>query len=325
MLNYVDHTQAGITRRKRGAHWHYFSVDGTRITAPEEIARLNKLGVPPAYSRVWFSPDPDGHLQAIGYDAKGRRQYRYHEDFRSQRDDHKYDRCSGFGAALPKLRAMVETDIATRGLGRRKVLAAVIRLLDHGHIRVGNDVYAAENDSYGATTLRTDHSRVRGDKVSLEYRGKSGKLQKVVIADASLAKIVRRCHDLPGQALFQFVGHDGEPHRIGSADVNAYIKEAMGEDFSAKHFRTWGASVIAFETIVASDPATLTLKAMLEPVAAALGNTPAISRKSYVHPALIDLVSSGQASDLAGTRLPRPTKYLSAAERGLLAFLVPAD
>lgn len=321
MLTYGDTSAAGITRRRRGKHWQYLAADGSRIIEPDEIARLNKLGVPPAYERVWFSPDPAAHLQAIGFDAKGRKQYRYHADFRSARDADKYDHCGGFGAALPNLRAAVERDIAVRGLGRTKVLAAIVRLLDSGHIRVGNDCYAAANESYGATTLLNEHSAVRGDRIKLEYRGKSGKMQRVVIADASLAKIVRRCQDLPGQALFQYLGDDGEPHRIGSGDVNAYIKDAMGDDFSAKHFRTWGASVIAFETIRASDPATLTLKTMLVPVAAALGNTPAISRKSYVHPALIALVSDGRAAELAAARLPRATPYLTGAERGLIAFL----
>ena len=321
MLNFVDTGSPGITRRKRGQHWQYYAPDGGRIGDADEVARLNKLRVPPAYARVWFSPDPAGHLQAIGFDAKGRKQYRYHSDFRSAREADKYDRCGSFGTALPKLRAAVEIDIATRGLGRVKVLAGVVRLLDQGHIRVGNDCYAQANDSYGATTLLNEHSAVRGDRVKLEYRGKSGKMQRVVIADASLAKIVRRCHDLPGQALFQYVGDDGEPHRIGSGDVNAYIKAAMGDAFSAKHFRTWGASVIAFEAIRTSDPATLTLKAMLEPVAAALGNTPAISRKSYVHPALITAVTDGAAAKLAAAALPRPAKYLTAAERGLIGFL----
>ncbi|MGI4878042.1 MAG: DNA topoisomerase IB [Janthinobacterium lividum] len=321
MLNYTDTSEPGIVRRKRGKHWHYFATDGSRITAKDEIARLNKLGVPPAYARVWYSPDPSGHLQAVGFDAKGRKQYRYHEDFRQQREADKYSRCGGFGEALPGLRAIVERDIAVRGLGRTKVLAAIVRLLDSAYVRVGNDVYASENESYGATTLLAEHSAVRGDKVKLEYRGKSGKMQRVVIADEALAKIVRRCHDLPGQALFQYVGDDGEPHRIGSSDVNAYIREGMGDGFSAKHFRTWGASVIAFTAIRDGAP---TLKAMLEPVAAALGNTPAISRKSYVHPALIALVNDGRTGELVGTKLPRPTRYLSAAERGLIAFLATA-
>ncbi len=323
MLTYGDAGAAGIVRRRRGQHWQYFS-DGVRITDPAEVARLNGLGVPPAYVRCWFSPDPTAHLQAVGFDARGRRQYRYHADFRAAREADKYDRCASFGAALPQLRAVVERDIAVRGLGRDKVLAGIVRLLDSGHIRVGNDCYARANDSYGATTLRTEHGEVRGNRVKLEYRGKSGKMQRVVITDAALAKIVRRCHDLPGQALFQYVADDGTLHRIGSGDVNAYIKAAMGDDFSAKHFRTWGASVIAFETIRAGDPATLTLKTMLAPVAAALGNTPAISRKSYVHPALIAAVADGRAGDLAATKLPRPTRYLTAAERGLIAFLTSA-
>ncbi len=318
MLTYGDAGGPGITRRQRGQHWHYLAPDGSRITDADEITRLNKLAVPPAYRRVWFSTSPDSHLQAVGYDAKGRKQYRYHPDFRSQREADKYDRCAAFGLALPKIRGVVEEDIAVRGLGRTKVLAAVVRLLDSGHIRVGNDCYASANDSYGATTLLAEHSQVRGDRVKLEYRGKSGKMQRLVIADASLAKIVRRCHDLPGQSLFQYVGDDGEPHRIGSADVNAYIKAAMGDDFSAKHFRTWGASVIALQAIRDGAP---TLKAMLEPVAAALGNTPAISRKSYVHPALIAAMTDGRAADLAAQPLPRTTRYLTGVERGLIAFL----
>ncbi len=321
MLTFGDAHAAGIVRRRRGKHWHYFAADGQRIADSIEVARLNALGVPPAYVDVWFSPDAAAHLQAVGIDAKGRRQYRYHADFRAARDLDKYDRCGAFGAALPRLRATVKADIAVRGLGRSKVLAAVVRLLDSGHVRVGNDCYAAANESYGATTLLNEHSEVRGSRVKLEYRGKSGKMQRVVIADASLARIVRRCHDLPGQALFQYLDDDGAPHRIGSADVNAYIKAAMGDDFSAKHFRTWGASVIAFETIRASDPATLTLKTLIAPVAAALGNTPAISRKSYVHPALIALVSDGRADEIATARLPRATAHLTAAERGLIAFL----
>ena len=322
MLTHVDYSAPGITRRKRGKHWHYFTPDAQRITDAAEIARLNGLGVPPAYERVWFCPDATGHLQAIGFDAKGRRQYRYHPAFREAREAHKYDRCGSFGSALPKMRAAVEQDMAKRGLGKDKVIAAVVRLLDQGHVRVGNDCYANENESYGATTLLSDHSAVRGERVKLEYRGKSGKEQRVDISDAALAKVVRRCQDLPGQALFQYVGTDGEPHRIGSGDVNAYIQEHMGEDFSAKHFRTWGASVIAFEAIRGG---AATLKEVLAPVAAALGNTPAISRKSYVHPALITLVNERRGAELAGARLPRATQYLTAAERGLIAFLAEAS
>ncbi len=318
MLTYGDATATGITRQRRGKRWHYLAPGGDRIADMAEIARLDALAVPPAYDRVWFSPDPGAHLQATGFDARGRKQYRYHPDFRAGREADKYDRCLGFGAALPKVRAAVARDIAVRGIGRDKVIAAVVRLLDSGHIRVGNDCYARANDSYGATTLLNKHGEVRGNKVKLEYRGKSGKTQRVVIADASLAKIVRRCHDLPGQALFQYAGDDGEPRRIGSGDVNAYIKAAMGDDFSAKHFRTWGASVIAFAAIRAG---VATLKEMLVPVGAALGNTPAISRKSYVHPALIAAMTDGGAAAITAMKLPRPTTYLTSAERGMLTFL----
>ena len=320
MLSYGDMSEPGIVRRKRGERWQFFAPDGKRIADPQEIARLNKLAVPPAYQRVWYSPDARAHLQAIGYDARGRKQYRYHPDFRAARESHKYDRCAAFGSALPLIRARVDGDMALRGLPKDKVLAAIVRLLDQGHIRVGNEAYARENKSFGATTLRNRHGAVRGDTVKLDYRGKSGKPQQVRLTDRNLAKIVRRCQDLPGQALFQYQGDDGEPHRIGSAEVNAYIKNSMGDDFSAKHFRTWGASVIAFETIVRTR-APLTLKALLEPVAEALGNTPAISRKSYVHPKLIELVTSGAAFELAGTTLPRATKWLNGVERGLIGLL----
>ena len=320
MLTYGDAGEPGITRKKRGKHWHYFDAKGIRITAPEIVDRLNKLAVPPAYAKVWFSPDPDSHLQAVGIDARGRKQYRYHADFRAAQDSGKYASCVDFGNALPLVRARVEADMALPGLPRDKVLAAIVRILDQGHVRVGNEAYAAENKSFGATTLRNRHGQVRGSTVKLDYRGKSGKQQRVAITDKALARIVRRCQDLPGQALFQYQDDDGTPHRVGSSDVNAYIKAAMGEDFSAKHFRTWGASVIAFETIVRTR-APLTLKALLEPVADALGNTPAISRKSYVHPTLLELVTSGGAFELAGTKLPRATKWLSAPERGLIGLL----
>ena len=321
MVKYCDPTEPGITRRKRGEKWQFIRPDGKRITDAEEIARLNKLAVPPAYERVWYCTNPDSHLQAIGYDAKGRKQYRYHPDFRSEQDGQKYDRCVDFGSALPLMREKIATDMAEPGLGKDKVLAAIVRLLDQGHIRVGNEGYARENKSFGATTLRNRHGAVRGTTVKLDYVGKSGKQQRVTINDRNLAKIVKRCQDLPGQALFQYIGEDdGEPHRIGSGDVNAYIKDAMGDDFSAKHFRTWGASAIAFETIVKAQ-APLTLKKLLEPVAEALGNTPAISRKSYVHPKLLDLVTTGTAGELAGTKLPRETKWLSGIERGLIGLL----
>ncbi len=321
MLNYVDTETPGYTRRRRGRYWQYFDCEGHRITDRDEIDRLNRLGVPPAYTNVWYCPHANGHLQAVGIDARGRRQYRYHDEFRSAREADKYDRCLKFGQALPAIRAQVEKDLAERGMGKERIVAAIVRLLDVGHIRVGNEAYAAANDSYGATTLKTKHSKVSGETVRLEYRGKSGKMQKVAVRDRTLARLVRRCQDLPGQKLFQYIGEDGEPRPIGSSDVNDYLRAATDDEFTAKHFRTWGASVIAFETILDRKDAGLTMKELLEPVADALGNTPAISRKSYVHPRLLDAVKDGRLDLLDGAPLPRDTKYLSGAERGLIAFL----
>jgi DNA topoisomerase I len=328
MLCYVDDSLPGITRRKVKRGWAYYDPAGKRITDRGEIDRLNAIGMPPAYVDCWFCPSEHGHLQAIGFDDRGRKQYRYHLDFREQQEAAKYDRCADFGHALPLLRARVEADLAARGVHRDNIVAAVVRLLDLGKVRVGNESYTRDNGSFGATTLTTRHAEVGTARLKLEYRGKSGKMQRLTIADRSLARMVRRCQDLPGQKLFQYVGDDGDPHAVTSSDVNDYIREAMGGEFTAKHFRTWGASVIAFQALFDAGAEGLSLKAMLEPVAAALGNTPAISRKSYVHPLLIAMAKGG-AKFVAGDldlpalpgRLPRATRYLSPAERGLIALL----
>ncbi|MEA3046457.1 MAG: topoisomerase [Sphingomonadales bacterium] len=318
-LHYVDDQSPGITRRRRGRYWQYFDARGKRVTDRGEIDRLNAIGLPPAYRDAWFCPNPNGHIQAIGYDDKGRKQYRYHEGFRERQEAAKYDRCAGFGKALPRLRRRVETDLAKRTLSRDTVVAAIVRLLDVGRIRVGNEAYAQVNKSYGATTLRNRHAKVLGRTVKMRFKAKSGVERELSITDARLSRIVRRCQDLPGQNLFQYVNGDGEAHPVSSTDVNDYIREATGEDFTAKHFRTWSASVIAFEQICAAGADGLGLNALLEPVAEALGNTPAISRKSYVHPALIDAVKEAKGS--FGLQCPRATKYLSGPERGLIAFL----
>jgi DNA topoisomerase I len=319
-LTYVDDSRPGITRRRKGRYWQYFDADGKRVTDRDEIDRLNGIGLPPAYGDAWFSPKPNGHIQAIGYDDKGRKQYRYHPDFRDKQDAAKYERCPEFGKALPKLRKRVEKDLRKRSLSRETVIAAVIRLLDTGRIRVGNEAYAQTNKSYGATTLRTRHAKVSGRTVKMRFKAKSGIERELRITDSTLSRIVRQCQDLPGQNLFQFVDENGEAQPVSSTDVNDYIREATGEDFTAKHFRTWSASVIAFEQVCAAGEEGVGLDAMLKPVAEALGNTKAISRKSYVHPALIEAVKNGKGHRLA-LHCPRPTKYLSSAERGLIAFL----
>ena len=319
-LTYVDRQGPGITRKKMRHGWGYFDTDGNRITDRDEIDRLNKIGLPPAYVDAWFCPDPYGHIQATGVDEKGRLQYRYHLGFREAQEAAKYDRCGAFGHALPKLRKQVEADLHARGLTKARAVAAVVRLLDLGRVRVGNEDYAKANKSFGATTLRTRHAKLKGSTLKLQFRAKSGKLRNLTITDRSLAGIVKRCQDLPGQHLFQYLDDDGVARPVTSSDVNAYIQAAMGAGYSAKHFRTWGASVMAFEAL-ASAKHDISLKTMLEPVTEALGNTPAIARKSYVHPRLIALVKDGQAAWRAGLKLPRSKHHLTRYERGLIAML----
>ncbi|MES2339540.1 MAG: DNA topoisomerase IB [Pseudomonadota bacterium] len=319
-LAYCDDSTPGITRKKAGHGWGYWDADGKRITDRDEIDRLNAIGLPPAYRDAWFSPRANTHIQAIGWDEKGRKQYRYHLDFRAKQDSAKYEGCAKFGRKLPKLRAKVEADLKLRGVSREKAVAAVVRLLDIGHIRVGNEGYVKANNSFGATTLRNRHVKVAGHSLKLKFRAKSGKERVMTITDASLSRFVRKCQDLPGQHLFQWLDDEGEPHPVSSSDVNEYIREAMDDEFTAKHFRTWSASVMAFEALVAADK-DIGLKTMLEPVTEALGNTPAIARKSYVHPMLIDLVKSGDQAALRARPLPRTATHLSRAERGLIALL----
>lgn len=321
MLCYVDDALPGITRRRKGRYFAYFDPDGKRITDRDEIDRLNRIGLPPAYRDAWLCPSPHGHIQAIGYDDKGRKQYRYHPEFRAAQEADEYGLCANFGRALPLIRARVENDLASRSLDKDTVVAAVVRLLDLGRVRVGNEGYAKANRSFGATTLRNRHAEVRGGRLRLEYRGKSGKMQRLTIEDARLSRLVRRCQDLPGQNLFEYLDADGSVRPVTSGDVNDYLRAAAGKDFTAKHLRTWGASVIAFKTLVDRNGPVTTLKTMLERVSRTLGNTPAIARKSYVHPALIALARSGETEALRAVRLPRATKYLGSAERGLIAFL----
>ena len=319
-INYCDDSEPGITRKKMRHGWGYFDPDGKRVTDRDEIDRLNAIGLPPAYRDAWYCPRANGHIQAVGWDDKGRKQYRYHAEFRETQEAAKYERCLHFGRALPKLRARVEEDLRKRGLNKDSAVAAVVRLLDIGHVRVGNEAYARDNKSYGATTLRKPHARVKGKTLKLQFKAKSGKLCTLTITDGSLSRFVKKMQDLPGQHLFRWVDDAGESHAVTSSDVNAYIKEAMGDEFTAKHFRTWSASVLAFETLAAADQ-DISLKTLLGPVTAALNNTPAIARKSYVHPALIQLIKDGQATFRLSLRLPRSTRWMSRAERGLIGYL----
>jgi DNA topoisomerase-1 len=318
-LVHVDDDQPGITRKKSGRGWAYFDVDGTRITQRSEIDRLNKIALPPAYTEAWFCPACNGHILATGFDDKGRKQYRYHPDYRTYQEAEKFDQCLAFGKRLPKVRKRVEADLAERTLSRRRAIASVVRLLDEGVVRVGNESYAKTNSSFGATTLRMRHVHLSGETVKLRFKAKSGKMAEVAVTDRRLAHFVRKMEDLPGQNLFQYVGEDGEVHPVGSAEVNDYLCETMDEHFTAKDFRTWHASAIAFG-LLAHAERPLRIKALTEEVSNKLGNTPAIARKSYVHPAVVALVER-QKRWRKGLKLPRKTRWLSRDECGLIELL----
>lgn len=324
-LVYVDDTLPGITRRRAGKGWAYYNPSGALIRDAGEKRRLNAIALPPAYKDAWFCPAPNGHILATGYDDAGRKQYRYHPDFRATRESAKYDACAGFGKLLPLVRKRVEEDLAGRGVPRERALAAVVRLLDLSAIRIGNEQYARSNDSYGATTLRADHAEVGRRKLKLHFVGKGGKEHDLEVEDADLAAAVRRMEDLAeadeggDDHLFRYEDEAGEVRPVTSADVNGYLRETMGEDFSAKHFRTFHASSLAFEKL-ATGKGQVKLREMLEHVSERLGNTPAIARSSYIHPAVIARIE-GQEEWRQGLRFPRQTSWLTRAERGLIAFL----
>lgn len=322
MLRHSSDAEAGISRRRQGRHWTYFDSAGERIKDRSEIDRLDAIGLPPAYEEAWFCADPSGHLQATGIDARGRKQYRYHPLFRKRRESIKYEGLLEFGHALSRLRAKVERDLKRANLDRETVLAAVVRLLDTEHLRVGNEEYAKANKSFGATTLRSRHLKRAGHSLLMRFSGKHGIVHEVSVTDSNLKRVVKRCQDLPGQMLFQYLNGEQEPKPITSGDVNDYIRDSIGGEFTAKHFRTWSASVIAFEQMLKkSENARISVKSVIEPVAEALGNTPAISRKSYVHPALLEAVKADPRDPLGGIERPVGRRWLSSAEVGFLQFL----
>lgn len=323
-LVFVDDGQPGFTRRRAGRGWAYFDADGQRITLRDEIDRLNAIALPPAYRDAWFCARANGHLLATGVDARGRKQYRYHPDYRRRRECLKYDALAAFGEALPAIRRQVAGDMAARKLSRERAIACVVRLLDTGAIRIGNEAYARDNKSFGATTLRKRHAAVTTRYLRLRFRAKSGKLRELDVDDRDLVRFVRAIQDLPGQHLFQFIDEAGEPCPVGSGDVNDYLRDATGQDFTAKHFRTWRASAIALEALLDSaEP--MGLATLGELVAEKLGNTPAIARKSYIHPAIAALAKDREAQRALKTlHLPRATKWMTRPERALLAVLEAA-
>ncbi|WP_460098458.1 DNA topoisomerase IB [Qipengyuania sp. 483] len=318
-LIYVDDQLPGITRKGAGKGWAYYDPKGELITDRAEKKRLNAVALPPAYTDEWFCPAPNGHILATGIDAKGRKQYRYHPEFRAERESEKFDKCLAFGNLLPLVRKKVEEDLKGRKLTRERAVASVVRLLDLGAIRVGNEGYAERNKSYGATTLRRRHAEVTGKTLRLRYKGKSGKMREVTLTDGSLARMVRNMQDLPGQNVFKYVDDDGEVETVTSSDVNEYLEACMGERFTAKNFRTWHASVLGFESLRIGD-GKIPMKTLLECVADHLGNTPAVTRKSYIHPAVIELVDH-QEEWREGVKLPRATRWHTREERALLAML----
>jgi DNA topoisomerase-1 len=298
-LVYVTDAMPGIQRKRAGKHFSYLGMDGKPIHNPKELERISKIGIPPAWKQVWISPKPKGHIQATGRDAKGRKQYRYHPHWREVRDETKYEHMIAFGEALPAIRARVQHDLSLPGLPHEKVLATIVRLLDTTLIRVGNEEYARENESYGLTTLREEHVDVSGATVHFHFRGKSGKEHDIDIRDRQLAKIVKRMHDLPGDELFQYADEQGNLRSVDSSDVNAYLREISGQDFTAKDFRTWGGTVIALrelEKLGVFESQTQGKKNVVDAVkstAAQLGNTPAICRKCYIHPGALDAYMDG--------------------------------
>ncbi|AEG92702.1 DNA topoisomerase IB [Ramlibacter tataouinensis] len=330
-LVYVSPDRPGIRRERQGEGFAYFKPDGARVQDEATLERIRKLVIPPAWTDVWICSRPSGHLQATGRDAKGRKQYRYHPAFREARESTKYEHMLEFARALPALRAKVAQHMALRGLPREKVLATVVHLLESTLIRVGNDDYARDNQSYGLTTLRNSHVKVEGSQLRFQFKGKSGKTWQLRVGDRRVARVVRACQELPGQELFQYIDEDGELRDVTSADVNEYLREISGSDITAKDFRTWAGTVMAalalqeFERFDTQAAAKKNLKAAIEKVSARLGNTPAICRKCYVHPEILTAYATGdlllEIKDEVEAQLREDLGHLKPEEAAVLSLL----
>jgi DNA topoisomerase-1 len=329
-LRYVSDQSPGIRRKRVGKAFSYLDSGGRPIRDAQIIRRIKSLAIPPAWTDVWICPDPRGHLQATGRDARGRKQYRYHPRWRAVRDAVKYDRMLAFAQALPRIREHTDRDLERPGLPKEKVLATIVRLLEETRIRIGNDEYRKENGSYGLTTLRNRHVDVIGSEVRFTFRGKSGKNHTIELQDRRMARIMKRFLEIPGQELFKYVDEDGEAKAIDSADVNEYLRQITGEDFTAKDFRTWAGTILAARFLremagaANSRGAKKQLVRAIAMVAAELGNTPAVARKGYIHPAVIAAYLSGGLKPIREKDDPDPYK-LSAEERSLLALLGKAS
>jgi DNA topoisomerase-1 len=330
-LRYTTDASPGLSRRRAGSGFSYRDPDGERIRDPDTLARIKALAIPPAWTDVWICRWPHGHLQASGRDARGRKQYRYHDRWRERRDTDKFDRMLAFAGALPAIRARCDDDLGQRGLPREKVLAAVVRLLELTLIRVGNDEYARLNRSFGLTTLRVRHANVEGTAIRFRFRGKSGQTHEVDLRDRRLATVVRRCQELPGQELFQYVDEEGEVRDVASDDVNDYLREASGGDFTAKDFRTWAGTVLAYRALCALQPsdderdARRNVVEAIRQTAGALRNTPAVARRSYVHPAVLDAYMDGAIAgalvEVAEEQVTPPAETTPEEEAEVVALL----
>jgi DNA topoisomerase I len=298
-LRYVSDTERGFQRKRAGKHFSYLGLDGKPIRDREHLKRIKSLAIPPAWSCVWICTLANGHIQATGRDAKGRKQYRYHPLWGELSSQTKFQRTIAFGEALPRIREMTQRALNRRGLPREKVLAAVIQLLDKTYIRIGNEEYVRANQSYGLTTLREEHVDVSGGSLRFQFRGKSGQMHAIDVQDRRLARVVKRCQDLPGEELFRYVDHDGQAQKIGSADVNDYLREITGQDFTAKHFRTWAGTVeasLALRELGEAATKTAAKRSICQAIRMAaqrLGNKPATCRKYYVHPAILEAYTDG--------------------------------
>ena len=327
-LRYVCDAGPAITRRRAGKGFVYLDAKGRRVGNADTLERIRSLVIPPAWTNVWICAAADGHIQATGRDAKGRKQYKYHAEYREAREQSKYEHLFEFAAALPTIRAKVAEHMSLRGLPREKVLAAVVHLLETTLIRIGNDEYARNNQSYGLTTLRSDHVAVEGSEVRFQFTGKSGKQWSLAMRDRRVARIIRACQELPGQDLLQYFDEDKELRAVSSGDVNAYLREIAGRDVTAKDFRTWAGTVLMARLLSTSDPFTSptqgkrVMSAAVKKVAAALGNTAAVCRKSYIHPAISDAYLSGAfALEVLGENNASHAVGLRPEEVAVLALL----
>lgn len=328
-LRYVRHEGAGILRRRSGRGFIYLDANGKLVKEAAIQNRIRSLVIPPAWTDVWICPLENGHLQAVGRDAKGRKQYRYHPLYRQIRQHTKFERMVPFGSLLPAIRRRVKQDLKLPGVPKEKVIATIVRLLETSCVRIGNEDYAKENGSYGLTTLRNRHVQVRGDKIRFHFKGKSGQVHDIELDDGKLARIVRRCQSLPGQELFQYISDDGEPARISSEDVNDYLRNITGENFTAKDFRTWAGTVEAVRLLHRSGPAPnqtavkRTYARVVKDVAAKLGNRPATTKNYYVHPAVLGSYTDGSLFEIMRNRPPGTTNRASRAEElGVIAIVL---